>query len=101
MIKLKVKNLDSGKEQTVNVHAIELGKRSAKVRKEKYGHDSNYYKKLSDKAQEKKTPKFIYSPHPYQSPSSQCIGCGMGELTHSWKCVTCGTVGNGEANHTC
>ncbi len=42
-----------------NKNAVALGKRSAKIRKEKYGHDSEYYRQLVKKrflkVQEKKS----------------------------------------------
>lgn len=36
-----------------NKNAVALGKKSAKVRKEKNGHDSNYYRELAKKRWEK------------------------------------------------
>ena len=39
-----------------NPNAVRLGKLSAKIRKEKYGHDREYYKKLGKKRKLNKQP---------------------------------------------
>lgn len=46
--------------------------------------------------------------HPYVpialDHEERCVGCGRtkeSELSHFWKCESCGMVGNGENTHPC